>query len=161
MYKTTGNDFFKMKSYEDARKSYDQGINLLNRFKPSTIRIADELHTESDTLALSLHNNLALVLLLESNFILVKKNTDIVLNTYDSKNIKALYHRGKANTNLENFDDAKNDFKYILTINPDDDSAKKGLKEVKIKEKNKENERIKKIKLLGTNPNPNSNPNHR
>lgn len=148
LLKELGNNSFKENSLIEAKKYYEEGIQLLKVFKNKDLNelneeiITNELNEEFNTLYLTLYSNKSMVLFKEENWLEVIINTNEVLNN-EPDNIKALYRRSVALHRTGNYEESKNGLNRVITLDPNNAAAKKELntvlktiKEQKEKEKN-------------------------
>lgn len=116
--KEQGNKFLKEGKYAIALKKYNRCKNYLSGFKDD--------HEECKQLTTAVHLNLSLLYQKENNNDECIANCNQVL-VHDPKNIKALYRRGQARLNVQNFEEAIGDFTKILEVEAGNKAAQNGI----------------------------------
>jgi len=117
--KTKGTDHFKAGKFVLAKKYYSKIVDLLK----SEDSLKDEDAEKRKVMLLAGHLNLAMCHLKTSNDVEAIHSCEEALKL-DTKNEKGLFRRGMANFNLQNFDEALQDFKAVLDIDPQNKAAK-------------------------------------
>lgn len=95
---------------------------------------AEDLVQEVRTIKMQCYNNIALFHLQHHNYNLCVVATTILLNV-DEGNVKALYRRAVANTELQNYELAAEDLRVALRLDPNNKSVKKQQDVIKRKQK--------------------------
>ena len=118
--KSLGNDCFKAKANDDAKKHYVDGIKALK-----SVRVVHsmELWPQVQGLQMSLHSNLAAVLLNQSEWAGVVKNAGAAL-ALDEENAKALYRRGVGRFRMGALSAAKADLAACIRKDPKNKNAR-------------------------------------
>ncbi|KAJ3681216.1 hypothetical protein LUZ60_015705 [Juncus effusus] len=132
--KEDGNALFKSGKYERASKRYEKAAKFIE-YESS---FSDEEKKQSKALKISCNLNNAACKLKLKDYKQAEKLCTKVLEL-ESTNVKALFRRAQAYSNLADFDLAEIDIKKALEIDPDNKDVKleyKKLKE-KVKEYNK------------------------
>jgi peptidylprolyl isomerase len=129
-FKNEGNDFFKKQKYSDARVKYEETIDYLEH---DTSREAGEI-------LIPTYINAAIVCTKMSDYSKAIEFTDKALKL-DKKNVKGLFRRAAAKKACGLFDEAKEDLKYALELDPKNADVAQELQSVDqaiAKHKNKE-----------------------
>lgn len=95
---------------------------------------AEDLAQEARTIKMQCYNNIALFHLQQHNYNLCVVATTVLLNV-DEGNVKALYRRAVANTELQNYELAAEDLRVALLLDPNNKSVKKQQDVIKRKQK--------------------------
>lgn len=120
--KNKGTDYFKAGKYKIAVRYYQRIVDYLKNEES----LKDEEAERRKALLLAAHLNLAMSHLKLSEDLDACQSCDEALNL-DPKNEKGLFRRGMANLNLQNFDEAVQDFKAVLDVDPENKAAKNQL----------------------------------
>ena len=146
-FKKTGNSFFVGKKFESAIKSYTKGIETLQPWQSKFNGGAPKkrLSEAEESTMVAILSNRAACLLKLSRFQKSVDDCTEVLN-YVPKHIKALYRRSEGYRALSKYKLAKQDLVRLLQLEPNNKSAKNGLKEllniIKSQKQQRENEKI-------------------
>jgi len=124
-HKEQGNNFFKEKDFDKAARSYRRGVNAL---KP--LNKANTGDDQVKALLVSLQTNLSMMCFKMSKY---KQSMTVAGNVLkiDAKNVKARYRRAVAHRKLGNTDEAREDLKEALKLDPSNTAVKKELLSVK------------------------------
>mmetsp|Transcript_21300 Transcript_21300/g.30944 ORF Transcript_21300/g.30944 Transcript_21300/m.30944 type:complete len:526 (-) Transcript_21300:439-2016(-) len=124
--KAKGNQLFKVGRLKLAMRHYEIGTSL---FEYRTAELSPEVAREVNELTMACHLNLAACYKkqndMEKVLVHTKKAIDI-----EPTNVKALYRRGCAYLELDNFFKAERDFKRALEIQPENSEVKRKLAEL-------------------------------
>ncbi|XP_078369415.1 peptidyl-prolyl cis-trans isomerase D-like [Oculina patagonica] len=137
--KSIGNEQFKKQNYTVAEKKYSKTLRYLNHADDSDGETSSESEDEKDksekekkekiyeekikTLSISCYlNRAACKIKLGDNAGAVADCNEVL--DVDENNIKALYRKGQANTNMKDFEQAKLDLQAAAKLAPDDKSIK-------------------------------------
>lgn len=130
--KEKGNDLFKQNDLAGAKSAYEDALNKVSDYNEAkaigTITDA-QLQSEVRNLVLSLRGNLAMVASKESSFSQAITQSTLALKI-DPNHVKSLYRRGSARAKLLEYEEAKDDLKRALELEPTNAAAKKELAEV-------------------------------
>lgn len=130
--KEKGNDLFKQNDLTGAKAAYEDALSKVSDYNEAkTIgAITDaQLQSEVRNLVLSLRGNLAMVASKESSFSQAITQSTLALKI-DPNHVKSLFRRGAARAKLLEYDEAKEDLKRALELEPTNAAAKKELAEV-------------------------------
>ncbi|XP_051166553.1 uncharacterized protein LOC127284885 [Leptopilina boulardi] len=120
-YKESGVKLFKLTRYIDAFYKFSKACKILITLEPiNDLNIVDDnknLLKNIHNLRIHLYNNIAECHMHRENYDYVIILCNKVLNC-DVNNVKALYRRGVAYGNLQNFDNAVEDLKKVLQLEP-------------------------------------------
>jgi len=133
-YKEEGNILYSKKMFFESAIMYSKALaiieQLLLREKPG-----DEEWIQLDAMKIPLLCNLSQCKLIEGDFYAVIEHTNEVLKR-DDRNVKALFRRAKANFSVWNLENARNDYKKVLELDPSlEKIVKKELQLIDLKEK--------------------------
>ena len=95
---------------------------------------AEDISKEVMTMKMQCYNNIALFHLQQHNYNLCVVAATILLNV-DEGNVKALYRRAVANTEMQNYELAAEDLRAALLLEPNNKSLKKQQDVIKRKQK--------------------------
>uniref|UniRef100_A0A0N7ZCQ5 Uncharacterized protein n=1 Tax=Scylla olivacea TaxID=85551 RepID=A0A0N7ZCQ5_SCYOL len=95
---------------------------------------AEDLFQEVMTIKMQCYNNIALFHLQQHNYNLCVVAATILLNV-DEGNVKALYRRAVANTEMQNYELAAEDLRAALLLDPNNKSLKRQQDMIKRKQK--------------------------
>lgn len=130
--KEKGNDLFEQNDLAGAKSAYEDALNKVSDYNEAkaigTITDA-QLQSEVRNLVLSLRGNLAMVASKESSFSQAITQSTLALKI-DPNHVKSLYRRGSARAKLLEYEEAKDDLKRALELEPTNAAAKKELAEV-------------------------------
>ncbi|KAK7083442.1 hypothetical protein SK128_001155, partial [Halocaridina rubra] len=98
------------------------------------LKESGEKRKEIEELKAQCYNNIGLYLINQKNYPLVIEATTKVLKL-DKQNVKALYRRAVANTEIQNYELAEEDLRSALLFDPNNGPVKKQIEEVKKREK--------------------------
>lgn len=134
-YRTKGNQLYNEKQYSEADLLYSKALavveQLLLREKPG-----DEDWNRLDYMKCPLLSNLSQCRLISKDYYSVIEYTTQVLNR-DSNNTKALFRRSKAHQSVWNLENARQDLKRLLELDPSlEKIVNKELKTIDSLEKN-------------------------
>jgi len=123
-FKAQGNQFFKEGKFQEAKKPYESGVDY----------ISDDNSKEARDLLHSLYLNLAAVCTKTSEF---KKAIEYATKALDINmhSAKAYFRRAKARETFGEYEEASNDLKLAIEIEPNDHSLKQELHNIKNKMK--------------------------
>lgn len=135
------NEFFHLKNYKAAMKELTRSINLLKAFPKALKKGLTQEQTQTlhyyDTV---INNNYAMNCIKEGEMYNAQKHLEYVLKI-DPNNIKALYRKGIVEMSLSNFDKARESFKKVIELEPQNKESIQKLRELenrKRKSKQKE-----------------------
>lgn len=128
--KERGTEFFKVDKYNLAKKRYKQAVQYLD----IKISLDDEEATKRNQLLLACHLNLALCHLKLGDDLSALYSSCLGLEL-DPTNDKGLYRKGMANFNLDNLEDAFQDFTTLLNHHPQNKAGRQQLEITKQKMK--------------------------
>lgn len=111
--KQKGNEAFKANDFNEAAELYEEALERLTEME----EWATDLQEKTRPVALSLHLNLANCYLKLGEPVKASNSASEALG-FDPKNSKALYRRGLANLDLENYDDARTDLLAAARAEP-------------------------------------------
>jgi FK506-binding protein 4/5 len=133
-----GNRLYQKQKFERAIKKYQKALDSWKYENDKT-----DHESQVNALKLPCHLNIAACFLKLKKYKDVQDHCNKALDI-DSKSIKALYRRGVANSELDNWDQAKMDLSKALEIDPENKEVKKELLKLnkKIKAQNKKEMRI-------------------
>lgn len=123
--KDEGNDHFKSGDLLKASRSYRKGTSLLKNLNKQNT--GDE---QIKALLVSLQTNLSMVCFKQNKH---QQSRDVASKALevDSENVKALFRRAVACRKLGDFDKAKEDLKFALTLDPLNRAVQKELISIK------------------------------
>merc|ERR1711904_370259 len=133
LYKSEGNERFTEGSYLAAFNSYKKGFDL---FQNCSKEMYD---AETKKLLVTLHSNAAQALLKIPTEEAKGANADGALCMaehalkIDPTNLKARFRRGCAHANLEDWNLAREDFEYVLRLDPTNAGARRELQNLRAK----------------------------
>lgn len=130
--KEKGNELFKQNDLAGAKAAYEDALNKVSDYNEARAidTIADgQLQAEVRNLVLSLRGNLAMVATKESSFSQAVTQCSLALKI-DPNHVKSLFRRGAARAKLLEYDEAKEDLKRAVELEPTNAAAKKELAEV-------------------------------
>lgn len=133
-YKNVGVDLYKEGSVPKQMSAYlffAQAVKWLSTIGPNE---AEDSQSEVKNLKMQCYNNISLYHLHQKNFPLTLSAASNVLQL-DNKNVKALYRRAVANTELQNYEVAEQDVKVALMMDPNNGPVKKQQEELKKRQK--------------------------
>lgn len=136
--KTEGNELFKAGKYERALKKYSKALSTVE----SDHSFNDEEKTKAKALKIPLHLNKAAVLLKTKQYAEVKTVCNKALEL-DSSNVKALFRRSQAFTGSKDFQEAAQDLKRIVELDPKNREARLEYKRVKEQQKEEDKKQSK------------------
>ncbi|KAF2355299.1 FKBP-type peptidyl-prolyl cis-trans isomerase domain [Trinorchestia longiramus] len=122
IHKAKGTEYFKAEKYKLAAKQYSRVTDLMSYDSG----LSEEKKMENNALKLAGELNLAAVYLKLKDFVSAAKHATNALDQ-DPENVKALFRRGQALLELEEFEDAAVDFKECLSLDASNTAAKKSL----------------------------------
>ncbi|XP_018407478.1 PREDICTED: FK506-binding protein 59-like isoform X1 [Cyphomyrmex costatus] len=122
MQKEKGTKYLTSNKIHLAIKVYQKIFNYLN----DTTDFEDDLKKERDSLVIAAHLNLALCYLKTNENTLAREECTKALEL-DPLNEKALFRRGQANLELASPEEAINDFKKVLEVQPKNTAASKQI----------------------------------
>ena len=153
--KELGNNSFKENNLQEAKRYYEEAIELLKPYK--NIQLSEEIENETENnnlnnnenenctnsnlkitkekieeykgLSISLYGNKSMVLFKEENWIQVISSTEEVLNE-EPNNVKALYRRAVAYHRIGNYEESKQGLNRVLALDSNNNAAKKELNEL-------------------------------
>eukprot|EP00349_Pseudokeronopsis_sp_Brazil_P006167 CAMPEP_0202960324 /NCGR_PEP_ID=MMETSP1396-20130829/4468_1 /ASSEMBLY_ACC=CAM_ASM_000872 /TAXON_ID= /ORGANISM="Pseudokeronopsis sp., Strain Brazil" /LENGTH=522 /DNA_ID=CAMNT_0049679465 /DNA_START=32 /DNA_END=1597 /DNA_ORIENTATION=- len=130
--KDAGNNFFKTNNIASAKASYEDALSKITDFQDMKgIDIIPDINLRSEVRALvvSLKSNLSMVFLKEESWskAVTYCNQTLLL---DPLHVKTILRRGSAKVRLQDYEDAKEDFKKVLEIDATNTAAKKELSDV-------------------------------
>ncbi|XP_073039272.1 LOW QUALITY PROTEIN: peptidyl-prolyl cis-trans isomerase FKBP62-like [Primulina eburnea] len=128
--KEEGNALFKAGKYERASKRYEKAVKYIEY----DTSFSEEEKKQSKALKVSCNLNNAACMLKLKDYKQTEKLCTKVLEL-ESTNVKALYRRAQAYTNVGDLDLAERDIKKALEIDPDNREVKLGYKALKEKAK--------------------------
>ena len=139
--KAQGNEAFKAGSYKEAMVAYHQIFMYVHGFSEgstgaaampgqTTQPVSPATMAQIKELKLVHFNNLAMCHMKLGNVQKARDNSSKAL-ALDGKNIKALFRRGKCNSQLGALDEAKADFDQILAVEPDNRDVQRELHALK------------------------------
>ncbi|SBT76999.1 peptidyl-prolyl cis-trans isomerase, putative [Plasmodium ovale] len=117
-----GKKLFYEKNYKLACVYFRKGLIQLDYSFPDT----EQEKKEQNRLEINLHLNLALTKFYMSNYYECISECSTVLSL-DRNNVKAYYRKGKAYMSLDLYDEAREEFRKVLEIDPSDINAKQSL----------------------------------
>lgn len=124
--KVKGNELFKVGRLPLALKCYERGVSF---FDSSTSELSAELKKEVNQLLVQCHLNIAACQEKLKDYKKVIEHCNKALNIEPS-NPKALYRRGSAYLELDDYYKAKTDLKYALEKNRNDVHIRRKLKQL-------------------------------
>ncbi|XP_014218338.1 FK506-binding protein-like [Copidosoma floridanum] len=113
--KEKGVELFKANLHVDAFYKFSQACKILITLEP--IEEEGLIMKNITELKYILYNNMAECQLIRKNYEHVLTLCNKVLNK-DTNNVKAIYRRGVAYAGLKNFEQASNDLKMVITLEP-------------------------------------------
>lgn len=137
--KEEGNDFYKQKRYNMALKRYKKALDCI-RYDSA---FDDDQKNISKEVKLSCYLNQAAVSMQLRDWKAVLEATNEALKL-EKDNVKGLYRRGVANTELDNWEEASNDLKRALELVPQDKQVLQAKKRLLAKKK-RQQQKDKKI----------------
>lgn len=117
-HKSIGVELFKIKRNKDAFYRFSKAFKIL--------KCIDNENDDVKNLIINLYNNMAQCHLLERNFVTVVELCSKLLE-FDPENVKALYRRGNAYFELNQFSVSSEDFTKVLELEPFNNIAKERL----------------------------------
>ncbi|KAL6927796.1 hypothetical protein ACO0SA_004419 [Hanseniaspora valbyensis] len=152
-FKNQGNEQFKLRNYKDARKFYEDGLQIdAEAYDPEK----EAVELDEDAKPFSMEEFKAVKATVLSN----KAACELELKNYrkcindckksleiDSKNVKAYYRMGKAFFLLKKYDEAKGSISFGLLIDKDNKSLLQLLKSVNTKEEEILADEMKKLAI--------------
>ena len=127
-HKENANKFFQEKNYSDAFKLYHRSLCYI--LSCMNEEPTDELLDKFNQLILSIYSNISACQLIYGNNLHVIENCSSALQI-NPKYVKALYRRGYAYANLNDYELALNDLQVANKIQPNDQSIVELLKVTK------------------------------
>jgi tetratricopeptide (TPR) repeat protein len=128
--KELGNAAFKAGQIDEARSHYEAAIKHITPHQDlNEPRVTAEQRCEIVTLVTSLHGNMAMVKMKQTDWTGALKSSNQVLK-FDAGNVKALYRRAQCYVQLSSLAEARADLQKLLEIDPANAPAKKELVEV-------------------------------
>lgn len=125
--KEQGNAAFKAGQVAEARTHYEAAIRHITPHQDlREPRVTPEQRSEIVSLVSSLHGNMAMVKMKQSDWKGAIKSSSQVLQI-DAGNVKALYRRAQCHVQLSSLTDARSDLQRLLDIDPNNAPAKKEL----------------------------------
>jgi len=123
-FKQAGNDAFKAQKFDEAKKQYESGVEYLQ----------DDNSKEGRDLLHVLHLNLAAVCTKTADFkqAITHATKALDINMHSAK---AYFRRAQAQAGFGEFEEAENDLKLALEIEPNDNGIKTELQNVRAKNK--------------------------
>lgn len=128
--KDQGNAYFKCGDFDRARKKYKRALEFVEYDHGLT----DEEKEKSKQIKIPVYNNLAQVCLNIGDFKEAIAQCNKCLEI-DSHNLKSLFRRGRAQSALDNWDEATSDFNLVLQLDPTNTDASRELHLVREKVK--------------------------
>jgi tetratricopeptide (TPR) repeat protein len=127
-HKENANKFFQEKNYSQAFKLYHRSLcYILNLINEEPTSEHNELLEKFNQLILSIYSNMSACQLVYDNNLNVIENCSSALEI-NPKFVKALYRRGYAYANLNDFELALNDLQMANRIEPNDKKIEDLLK---------------------------------
>ncbi|SBS90591.1 peptidyl-prolyl cis-trans isomerase, putative [Plasmodium ovale curtisi] len=117
-----GKKLFYEKNYKLACVYFRKGLIQLDYSFPDT----EQEKKEQNKLEINLHLNLALTKFYMSNYYECISECSTVLSL-DRNNVKAYYRKGQAYMSLDLYDEAREEFRKVLEIDPSDINTKQSL----------------------------------
>jgi len=114
-YKQKGVELFKGKRYVDAFHKFSKACKILITLEP--IEDKEPILQKVTELKYILYNNMAECQLIRENYEHVLTLCNKIL-IKEENNVKAIYRRGVAHAGLRNFEQAANDLKTVITLEP-------------------------------------------
>ena len=133
-YRSEGNALYSNKQYSEAALLYGKALGIVEQLllkeKPG-----DEDWLRLDELKVPLLSNLSQCKLIEQDYYAVIEHTTEVLKR-DPNNTKALFRRAKAHKMVWNIEDAKQDFRRVIALDPSlTNTVRKEINEIDVLEK--------------------------
>lgn len=129
--KAIGNKLYKEEDFLKAKNKYSKAIRYLEKMEDSEIDMEDEkVKTIENTYAIPLHLNLAACKLKLKDYEGTVEACNEVLEL-SAENVKALFRKGQALVNLNNWDEAEVVLKKASAMEPNDKGIKRELENVK------------------------------
>lgn len=123
-YKQVGVKLFKESRHIDAFYKFSKACKILITLEPILdLELDKSLENNINALRITLYNNLAGCHILNQNYEYVIQLCNKILDK-DKNNVKALYRRGVAYGKLKNIENAVQDFKKVITLEPHNAAAK-------------------------------------
>jgi FK506-binding protein 4/5 len=117
--KNRGTEYFKRGNFSMASIFYDKSVNYLDL---EEMNDNEEHAKQRANLLLASYLNLALCSLKLQDYVKCVGECDKALN-FDANNEKALFRKGQAEFARQNFEEARNLFQHVISINPENKSA--------------------------------------
>ncbi|XP_068214593.1 uncharacterized protein [Palaemon carinicauda] len=133
-YKSLGVDLYRegtSANHLSAHLFFCQAVKWLAMIEPCDV---DDILEDIKAIKMQCYNNLALYHLSKKHYSLAVTATTKVLEV-ENTNVKARYRRAVANTELQNYEEAENDLKLALTMDPNNVPIKKQQEELKKRQK--------------------------
>mmetsp|Transcript_1959 Transcript_1959/g.2892 ORF Transcript_1959/g.2892 Transcript_1959/m.2892 type:complete len:387 (+) Transcript_1959:380-1540(+) len=124
--KEEGNNQFKAKKYVPAKGYYGEAIQFLETLKESS--------EESLKLQVTCHQNMSVCLNFNGDYKETVKQCTAAIQL-DEKAAKAFYLRGVAHMKMKNFDEASDDIKHAIKLNPQDKKLRAEFEVLKTEKK--------------------------
>lgn len=143
-YKESGVCLFKESRWVDAFHKFSKACKILITLEPiSDLELDTKLESDINNLRLVLYNNMAGCQLNRKNYEYTIDLCTKILNK-DGSNVKALYRRGVAHGNLRDLEKAVDDLKTVVTLEPQNRTAKEQylLYNAKLQEANQKFEKM-------------------
>lgn len=141
--KDEGNELYKTGNYAKAAKKYKKA----GKFVDTDYSFKEEEKEAAKLLKVACHLNSAACDLKLKQYKDVLENSKKVLDI-DKDNVKALFRRGQAHSELDNWDEAQQDFRRAQELDPNNKEITRELQRLKrkmIEQDKKDKQRFKKI----------------